>query len=105
MIVSPTVSHGDRRQHPIVLLAAGAFLATFSYALLLSFHGVDVTDTGFHLTNQVQAFADAKHPMTQIFMTDYLGGPGSRCPRAGRGCGGAVSDTAYCWVCPPPRAR
>jgi hypothetical protein len=68
--VSPTDAGRSRSWIP----AACAFLATFFFALALSFQSVDLTDTGFHLTNQVQAFADAKHPLTAIFLTDYIGG-------------------------------
>lgn len=51
------------------------FIVLFLFHLLWIFQGLDVTDNGYHLTNQVLAFSGhADKTPIMIFLADYMGG-------------------------------
>ncbi|MCX5829573.1 MAG: hypothetical protein NTV58_16500 [Deltaproteobacteria bacterium] len=51
------------------------FTVLFLFHLLWIFQGIDVTDNGFHLTNQVLAFSGhGDKTLIMIFLSDYIGG-------------------------------
>ncbi len=51
-----------------------SFIFISLYFLMFSFQGFDLTDTGFHLTNQMIAYNYHTHPFSAVFLTDYIGG-------------------------------
>ncbi len=51
------------------------FTVLFLFHLLWIFQGFDVTDNGFHLTNQVLAFSGhGDETLIMLFLSDYIGG-------------------------------
>jgi hypothetical protein len=53
------------------------FGSVFLFHILFIFQGFDVTDFGFHMTNQVLSFTTSPAPSIvalPIFLTDFIGG-------------------------------
>ncbi|MGD0020756.1 MAG: hypothetical protein ABSC54_00490 [Smithellaceae bacterium] len=60
-----------------VFNAYSIFAISFLFHILTIFQGIDVTDLGFHLTNQVSSSRipiDINEVESLIFLTDYIGG-------------------------------
>jgi len=69
--------HVQSTEATILTSSVSLFVLSFLFQAVFIFQGLDVTDTGFHLSNQVEAFSksvDSARIYPMIFLTDFFGG-------------------------------